>query len=805
LGVLSLLLRAMFRHRWRSWLLLCLLIALVAGLAMAAGVAGRRTASAFPRFEADHGYDVFFYSGGPLPKVATLPAVASSALVVLPAGGRPDCACTRPISESDFSIFEVAPKNLSHMVKLISGRMPHQSDPHEVLASVSLQQDNGVHIGSVFHVPLASLSQRSEELNGSTFTPDGPNVTLRVVGIEVSQIEFPATNSPSDDLYTTQAFDRAYDAKTLTLDAYFLRLRHGSASLPEFQVQARRLGALSLSDLHAQDTAIELSIHPQAVGWWILAGLAGLVGLIVIAQALARQAAVEAGAFATLRALGISRRQLILLGLGRTALVGLGGALGAVALAFFLSPLTPVGEAKLADPSVGFTFDAFILPLGAAGAIVITLVLGLWPAIRSARMADAGAPEPVLHPSRVVGLLSRVGAPPSVLIGVRHALERGRGRASVPVGAALLGSVLAVTALCATAAFGSSLAHLTSTPALYGQPFDLSFSVNQTGATAQTDQMIAAIKDKRAITAITAGISADISIDGRVVDAIAGQSLRGRVLARTISGRLPRAPHEIALGTTTLHQLGAHLGSTVRVRAPGRGSASRTAAFRVVGLIVFSPDVSTAGLGTGALFTFDALSGAACSAHPSQDACVVTTLIHNGGAILVRASPGTRGKAVLADLARRYPSAVSYPAPPTNLVNFGEAVNFPLLFGLVLVLFGAATLLHVLVVSVVRRRREVGLLRSLGFIRRQVAFSIGWQTTTIALIGIVVGVPAGIAIGRAVWRVFAESLGVVPDPVVTAWIFLAIVGGTLVVANLLAIGPALVSARSRPARLLKAE
>jgi hypothetical protein len=89
------------------------------------------------------------------------------------------------------------------------------------------------------------------------------------------------------------------------------------------------------------------------------------------------------------------------------------------------------------------------------------------------------------QPSRIVSLLVGAGAPPSALIGVRHALERGRGRNAVPVGSALFGSVLAVAALCATAVFGASLTHLTSTPTLYGQPFDEWFSVNQTGYSSQ--------------------------------------------------------------------------------------------------------------------------------------------------------------------------------------------------------------------------------------------------------------------------------------------------------------------------------
>ena len=39
----------------------------------------------------------------------------------------------------------------------------------------------------------------------------------------------------------------------------------------------------------------------------------------------------------------------------------------------------------------------------------------------------------------------------------------------------------------------------------------------------------------------------------------------------------------------------------------------------------------------------------------------------------------------------------------------------------------------------------MGLLKSLGMLRRQIAFSVVWQTTTLALIGIIIGVPLGVA------------------------------------------------------------
>ncbi len=96
-------------------------------------------------------------------------------------------------------------------------------------------------------------------------------------------------------------------------------------------------------------------------------------------------------------------------------------------------------------------------------------------------------------------------------------------------------------------------------------------------------------------------------------------------------------------------------------------------------------------------------------------------------------------------------------------------------------------------------------MKSLGFVRRQIALSVSWQTTTVAAIGVVLGIPLGIAAGRLVWNAFASNLGVVADPVVTAWAVAAIAAGTLVVANLLAVGPALVASRARAASLLKAE
>jgi ABC-type antimicrobial peptide transport system permease subunit len=81
---------------------------------------------------------------------------------------------------------------------------------------------------------------------------------------------------------------------------------------------------------------------------------------------------------------------------------------------------------------------------------------------------------------------------------------------------------------------------------------------------------------------------------------------------------------------------------------------------------------------------------------------------------------------------------------------------------------------------------------------------VAWQAATLAVIGIVVGVPLGLVVGRAVWTAFANNLGAVPVSVSPIWLIGVVVAGVLVVANLIAVVPALVARRSKPGDLMRA-
>ena len=99
----------------------------------------------------------------------------------------------------------------------------------------------------------------------------------------------------------------------------------------------------------------------------------------------------------------------------------------------------------------------------------------------------------------------------------------------------------------------------------------------------------------------------------------------------------------------------------------------------------------------------------------------------------------------------------------------------------------------------------MGLLKSLGFLRRQVVAAVYWQTATVTAVGLIVGTTVGIAVGREVWIDFARNIGVVPAPVVDALTTAFLLVGVVMVAALLTLAPALAAARARAGDVLRSQ
>jgi predicted lysophospholipase L1 biosynthesis ABC-type transport system permease subunit len=255
-----------------------------------------------------------------------------------------------------------------------------------------------------------------------------------------------------------------------------------------------------------------------------------------------------------------------------------------------------------------------------------------------------------------------------------------------------------------------------------------------------------------------------------------------------VEGRAPTAAGEMLLGIKTAGALRARVGSIVTARI-----GTHAARYRVVGRGVL-PDLGVAGaatlsLGRGVATTHQGLR--------RLDPRALRNIL------LMRVAAGADRRQTLARLGRTASAAA--PRRPPEIGNWGQVDGFPYALAAVVASVAAAVLAHALVTSIGRRRRDLAIFKTLGFERRQVRAVVAWQATTVAAIGLVIGLPLGIAIGRFAWNLLAAQLGVVSDPVVPVVPTILVVAGAVVIANLIALAPGWSAARTRPALVLRAE
>jgi hypothetical protein len=802
------------RQRWASWLALSLLVVLAGGIVLAGVSAARRTSSAFPDFNARYGGAAATFSPQPPPaRIARMRGVHRVFEIETFDNGNVTAGTTF-IPNQDIGLLVMPSSGPGNVFRLTSGHLPR--GPDEVDVGFSLQQQANLHLGSVVRIPLYALSQARAELqaSGSNYVaPKGGTVSLRVVGVSASILDFP-TNSPSYSVILGPSFERRYASHDAQIIFALYQITGGPEALPQFQNAVNHITSqlVFAYPLASSATAIESAIHPQVEGWWLFALIAAIAGLALVGQALARQSIVERASYPTLSAIGLSPAQLFGLGMARSLAIGAVGAAGAVGFAALVSPLTPVGEARAAATATGFVLDAPVLGLGAAGILFAVLVLALYPAWRASKARLVVAADNDVRGRRasvLAGAAARSGASPSMVIGIRHALERGRGRGSVPVATALLGTVAAVAALVGTSVFGSSLTNLLSTPSLYGQTWQLDLS----SLSAQQVTMLAhRLAGEPSVTHVTYGQSGKlIDVNGVSTTVVLIKTAKGAPVFGLAQGTEPTGPGEIDLGSQTLRAAHAQVGSVVTVSVINSSGKTSTGSLRVAGVIAFPPVLSAGALGDGAVIQLSAALQVVCGAGPPSTPCRQSLIQKldspqnaNWG-MAVAFDGSAQGRSLLASLERQYSPNLDVISRPINLVNFGGAINFPLLLGLTLALFGIATLLHLLLVSVARRRRELALLKVLGFVRRQISAAVCWQALTIAVVGLVAGVPIGIAVGNVAWRDFSTGVGAIPVSIVPVGRLMLIGVAVLVVGSLLAVLPAVFASRLRPALALREE
>lgn len=356
-------------------------------------------------------------------------------------------------------------------------------------------------------------------------------------------------------------------------------LRIGDA--PGFTRAVQRLAGDSgvFVQLQSATTAkAQQALRPYAGALDAFAGALALTAFLVLGQALSRHLAALGADVPTLAAMAMSRRQLISPAGLRAAAVGIGASLVAIAVAVAVSSVMPIGPAHDFEPSPGLSVDGLVLPAGAAIMILLTVAFGLWTGWRG-------------HPGTVPTRLARTERlaarfRPTRAMGIRMAMDRGRGDSAAASRTTLATAVLGAAAVTAALTFGASLDHFLATPRLYGWDWDAQVDLYD-DFVPQLDAMRSAPE----VLDASMGTYGLVTIDGAAVPAIGvGDGTRRAGLhPPLVAGRTAETAGEIVLGTGTLRRIGRAVGDRVTVtvgqvrrslRIVGRATFSRFAPYR---------------------------------------------------------------------------------------------------------------------------------------------------------------------------------------------------------------------------------
>lgn len=828
MGSVWLSLRADFRLRWRPLVGLALLLGLIGGVVLTAAAGARRTDTAYPRllqWARAAQVDILPGSNGPVPgyfaEVRRLPQVAGMSVdslyqMVLPVRHGLPTATVMAYASPDGTMGVAADR-----VKILQGRMFGPRAPGQAVIDPQLAGQEHLRPGGT----LRLLAVPDNPKTGNPEIGLAVPLAFRVAAVGVFDTQIvpaTATNSEPVVLLSPPYNGTRAAASSIYGTEAAVRLRPG-ASMAAFTGAAVSLAqrypgtggdadVISLSD---EVAATQRAIRPDAVALAAFAALAGLIALAVIGQLLGRQLVLDAAEFPILRALGMTRGRLVGLSLARVAVVTLAGGAVAVAVAVAVSPLMPIGPARLAEPQPGIEVNLAVLAAGFAAIAVLPLAVLVPSAWRAAARVQGplGVAEPA-EPARTSRLGPTLGRAGSVTgsLGVRMAFEPGRGRTAVPVRSALAGTTVAIAAVVAALVFGTSLIALVGTPHQYGQNWDQEVNLGFAGVTAGLGAKVLAAEP--AITGYAAGDYGQLSVDGKIVAAIGISPVRGQGYFTLLAGRYPAGPGQIVLGAQTLRAVHRQLGQTVRVvanRVATFGPVTRRT-MRIVGVAVF-PEFGRGGFAATDLGNGAAVSASVLSEPFPQTHCGTGSTCYNF--FLLRYRPGSDLNAAAVRLTVSLTANHCPPGPqsctivadqqPTDIRNYASIQDTPLVLGGVLALLAVATLAHVLLTGVRRRRRDLAVLKTLGLRRSQVIRVVSWQASTLAAAALLVGLPLGVLAGRWAWALFAGSAGVSAQADVPVPLVLLAIPVVLLLANVIAAGPGWSAARIRPALTLRSE
>ncbi|HEX3309216.1 MAG TPA: FtsX-like permease family protein, partial [Streptosporangiaceae bacterium] len=364
------------RRRWRSLLVLALLVALATATVLAAAAGARRGQSAVERLWT-----------GTLPttvtvlpnqpgfdwgKVRALPEVAAVSEFPVTFGFALPCC---PDAGTGFPPIGDEYGRTIERPYMLAGRMFDPARVDEVLVTPLFAATYHKRVGDIVTLLLASPKQANEQYDGSTGPPRGPAVKARITGVGRSPWLSIGSDTPGQKgaVQASPALYAHYQANIFGTSGQnyinaLIRLKGGTAAIPAFRADLARVTGRSDIDVWNNrenfGNAVERITRYEAACLLAFALAALVAALFLVGQSVARYTSATVADLQVLQAVGMTPRQAVASATAAPLAAGVAGSTLGVAAAIVASKWTPIGYASYGEPHPGISADWLILGPG---------------------------------------------------------------------------------------------------------------------------------------------------------------------------------------------------------------------------------------------------------------------------------------------------------------------------------------------------------------------------------------------------------------------------------------------------------
>jgi ABC-type lipoprotein release transport system permease subunit len=683
---------------------------------------------------------------------------------------------------------EVISRSGGHTIEtgnIEAGRLPNADRADEVAVNHSAAIHYHLAVGDTFTMVSPAPAQIREAFRTFRFpTTDeftGPKVKVHVVGIAAPALSDRLLGDPesvdSAEFYATEAYAKLQPGVfpgAWVVNA-MARLKPGTnvAAFRRHVGKATGDPTIPVRDLAQDKARYDRTLLVERTALALLALVLLLVGAALVGQALTRMVKTAAVDVDTLVVLGASRGTAVGVVATPFVITVAAAIASAVVVTAVASIRFPIGTARVLEPDIGVHLDPQILGLG-----LVVLVVAIVACVGFAARAAVHRPEPRLGRAGG-GTRAPLPLPLPMDLGVRLAVAPGRSGGRARSGSAIVGAVVGVLGIVGAMTFRAGIDDVTSHAARAGTTWNRVVNV-------PLDVEIPSLTGVDGVRDAAEVTRGEVEVGGQTMSAWSYDSKAGEVKRVLTSGRLPSGPDEATLGWSTARSLGVEVGDRVR--------ASNGAKFRVVGIGLLPEQPGHSPYDRGLWVTPKGLQRFG-EIDTGDRELLVDLDTHRGAAALI----ATLQKAIGG------PVKVEPAVLPAGARDMSSVRRLPVALALFLAILAAGVSIHALANTVQRRRRDLAVLRALGFTPGQVRGIVVSQATTIGIIGVVVGVPLGLVVGRTGWRWVARSVPFLYRAPFAAVAVIAVIPAALAIVNVLAAVPARTAGRVRTAEVLRAQ